>query len=285
LTMVPEDRSRKVPDYQLAGLGALPGAIECKRRLGLTKYELDEATCIEALYAAARPALQERGIHGSLEASFNGPLRSVTSPEFVQQVLAAVGHHHDQEATPTAWGSLAFHRLPYSGSVPLTRLYSPDYLQQVFGWNTLQDEWDGLICEVEPPLKIDVRAFKMPLCLKRRSESEEALIKKARGVTSLWADAVKQIPDGEIGFVYIAYPEGSRPALADARTKYILEAAAEAWHRWSVRVPAIIISRLYARPLGPGLPDLIESSLPGAAKGEEFWLTKLPLQIFTGQRF
>jgi hypothetical protein len=34
-----------------------------------------------------------------------------------------------------------------------------------------------------------------------------ALTKKARGLTSLWAHAVQQIPNGEIGFVYIAYPE------------------------------------------------------------------------------
>jgi hypothetical protein len=78
----------------------------------------------------------------------------------------------------------------------------------------------------------------MPLCLKWRSESEEALTKKARGITSLWADAVKQIPDGEIGFVYIAYPEGARPGLADARTRHILKAGTEVWHRWSAQLLA-----------------------------------------------
>jgi len=272
-----------VPDYQISGLGPIPVAVECKRRLGLSSYELAEAKQVEELYNAIRPQLHEQGIHGSIEASFSVPLRAVALQEFIAQVLAAVGHFRDQEPAPTPWGSLAFRRLEYFGRIPATRLYSPDYLQRIFDWSTLQDEWDGLLCEVETPLAITVDTFRMPLCLKWRSESEEALTKKARGVTSLWANAVKQIPEGELGFVYIAYPEGARAALADARTRHILRAASEWWHRWSVQVPGTVIIRLYPRALGPGCPDLIESSLPGASKGQEFWLTKLPYRVFTGQ--
>lgn len=282
LTMVPEDRSRKVPDYQITGSGAFTEAIECKRRLGLTSYELDEARCVEGLYSSVRPLLHQYGIHGSLEAAFYVPLRSVSGAEFVECALAAIRHEGNQEST--AWGCLVFRRFVFNGSLSATRLYSPEYLQRVFDWNVLQDEWDGLLCEVEPPSRVDVKTFRMPMCLKWRSESEEALTKKARGITSLWADAVKQIPDGEIGVVYIAYPEGARPALADARTRHILQAATEFWHRWSVRVPAIVISRLYARSLGPGTPDLIESALPGAAEGQEHWLTRFPHRVFTGQK-
>jgi hypothetical protein len=283
VTMVPEDRSRKTPDYRIIGLGAIPGAIECKRRLGLTSYELYEAECAEKLYNSVRQALRERGIHGCLEAAFQAPLRSVVCSEFADYVLGVVGQDRDREPSLTPWGSFAFRRLAYSGDIPATRLYSPDYLQRVFGWNPLQDEWDGLLCEVDPPSRIHVKEFRMPLCFKWRSESEEALTKKARGITSLWGDAVKQIPDGEIGFVYIAYPEGARPTLADARTRHILEAAADFWHRWSVRVPVLVIIRLYPRSLGPGSPDLIESAILGAARGQEFWLTKVPHRAFTGQ--
>jgi tRNA(Ile)-lysidine synthase TilS/MesJ len=64
-----------------------------------------------------------------------------------------------------------------------------------------------LLCEVDPVPNIRVELITRPLCLKWRSETEEALTKKARGVTSLWANAARQIPDGEIGFIYIAYPE------------------------------------------------------------------------------
>src|SRR5271154_6943719 len=55
--MIAEDRLHKVPDYRINGLGGIPAVIECKRRLGLTKYELDEARLVEALYESIRWAL------------------------------------------------------------------------------------------------------------------------------------------------------------------------------------------------------------------------------------
>jgi hypothetical protein len=283
LTMVPEDRSRKVPDYQITNLGPILGAIECKRRLGLTAYELDEAERIEKLYSSVRPLLQQNGIHGSIEVSFKVPLRSVSIEQFVEPTLAIVGHARSHEPTQTNWGSLVFRPLPHLRSIRGTRLYSPEYLQEVFEWEALQDQWDGLLCEVEASPSIAVELFKAPLCLKWRSESAEALTKKARGITSLWGDAIKQIPAGEIGFVYVAYPEGARPALADARTRYILKAMTEIWHRWTIRVPVTVVNRLYPRSLGPGSPDLIESAMPGAAKGQEFWLKRVPTRVFTSQ--
>jgi hypothetical protein len=146
LAMVPENSSRKVPDYQITGLGPFRGAIECKRRLGLTSYELDEAKCVEELYSSVRPLLHEHSIHGSIEASFSIPLRSVSRAEFVDRVLDAVRQSCHKPAL-TSWGSLAFRPLPHGLSLPKTRLYSPEYLQHVFDWSTLQDEWDGLLCE------------------------------------------------------------------------------------------------------------------------------------------
>ena len=118
IVMQPEDRSNKVPDYRITGLSAIPAAIECKRRLGLTSYEIEEAQFVERLYGMIRSPLKERGIHGSLEASFRVPLRSVAPREFAEQVLAAVDR--DQDAQPTSWGSLAFRRLVYGGNLPKT---------------------------------------------------------------------------------------------------------------------------------------------------------------------
>ena len=121
----------------------------------------------------------------------------------------------------------------------------------------------------------------MPVCLKWKSESAEALTKKARDVKSLWADAVKQVPDGEMGFIYIAYPEGARTQIADGRTRSILEATTNLWHRWSVNVPVTVISRLYPRALGSGSPDFIESAMPWFVAGSEMWLARLPNRVFT----
>jgi hypothetical protein len=278
--MVTENRAQKVPDYRITGIGAIPGAIECKRRLGLTHYELQEARHVEALYAEARPHLRKRGIHSSVEASFAVPVASVLATEFCDDVLSIARHDQDIAVKRTRWGTLTARRLPFWEAVPETRLYSPDFLREVFDWDPAQMDWDGLLCEVEPPNRIIVSSYVSPLCLKWKSESEEALTKRSRGITSLWADAVKQIPDGELGFIYIAYPEGARAVVADARTRHILGAMQKSWHRWSVRIPVTVISRLYARPVGGGCPDLIESALPGAAEGQEFWLTKLPRLIF-----
>jgi len=278
--MVPEDRSQKVPDYRIAGLGGIPGAIECKRRLGLTRYELDEASRVANLYESIRWAIWRRQIHCSIELSFHVPVRSVSETDFVTDVLESLTRSHEETRT-TKWGALSIRPLPYYGHIPLTRLYSPDFLQYVFGWDPMQVEWDGLLCQVQPPARISVESFRMPVCLKWRSESEEALTKRARGITSLWTEAIKQIPDGEIGFVYIAYPEGARPAIADARTRHILASMGKLWHRWSVRVPATIIDRLYPRAVGEGRPDLIESAMGGAGRGQEFWLGELPWLVFS----
>ena len=283
LTMVPEHRSNRVPDYQITNVGPILGAIECKRRVGLTLYELDEAQHIEQLYRTVRPTLLARGLHGSIEVCFNQPVKSVSREKFREVVMVAV----DKDCkgpTHTDWGLLSFRELPYLRSIRKTRLYSPEYLRTVFDWDVLQDDWDGLICEVEPPIEVAVEIFKAPLSLKWRCESEEALTKKARGITSLWTSAIKQIPPGEIGFIYVAYPEGARPAIADARTSHILKTMNEIWHRWTIRVPVTVVNRLYPRALGPGSPDLIESVLPGAAAGQEYWLKRLPCKIFTDTR-
>ena len=283
LTMVEENRERKVPDYQITGLAPTPVAIECKRRLGLTVYELDEANYVEELYKLVRPALHDRGTHGSIEVVFNVPVRAVSQTDFIEAALTIVGQKAPSKSKVTQWGALTFHPLPYLRSIRRTRLYAPDFLEQVFEWDTLQDEWDGLLCEVEPPREIIVELVRSPLCLKWRSESEEALRKKTRGITSLWADAVKQIPDGELGFIYIAYQEGARPQIADARTSAIVRSGTEVWHRWSVLIPMMLVNRLYARCTGVGMPDLIESVLVAPAKGEELWEDKFPWQVFTAQ--
>jgi hypothetical protein len=281
LTMLTPDPVRKSPDFRVHDLG-VPAVIECKRRLGLTSYELAEARLVEQLYAAVRPSLRDAGVHGSIHATFQSPVSTVDAATFATAVLRIASRHDDGEAVAMPWGELAFLRLPYVDQVPDTRLYSPDYLEDVFGWAPLQDEWDGILCEVEAPTRIRVDRFRDPLCLKWRSLSPEAIRRKTRHITSLWADAAKQVPAGETGFIYVAYPEGNRPTLADARTTDIMASTAEWWHRWNIRVPVTVITRLYPRAIRMGMPDLVESSLPGAAEGQEFWLTMVPARVFTG---
>ena len=96
LQMVSEDRSRKAPDYRIERLG-VPASLECKRRLGSTRYELDEASHVETLYRTVREPLREIRFHGSLEASFIVPLASVSPADFLRDVLAAAKNDQHSE--------------------------------------------------------------------------------------------------------------------------------------------------------------------------------------------
>ncbi len=40
-------------------------------------------------------------------------------------------------------------------------------------------------------------------------------LKKSPGIAPLWGRAVKQIPEGEMDIIYVAYQATSRKALAD----------------------------------------------------------------------
>lgn len=285
--MLRESRASKSPDFRVHDLG-IPAVVECKRRLRLSQYELVEARWVEHLYGAVRTELRDRGLHGAIGASFDVPLLTVSADAFAKHVLDTLRHGRDLAPSETEWGWLSFVRLPYDGDVRdpqvgATRLYSPDFLEKAFGWKPLQDEWDGIICEVEPPSSVRVQRYRDPLCLKWRSSSAEALLKKTRGITSLWADAAKQIPAGESGILYLAYPEGGRAELADARTDDIRESTTRWWHRWSVRLPLTVVSRLYPRALGVGTPDLIESAVPIVEEGMEYLLSRFPTLVFSSK--
>jgi hypothetical protein len=280
--MLPETKATKVPDFRIEGLaGGIPAVIECKRRLGLSEYELAEAQFVKSLFDAFHNEAIKRGIHGSLEVTFAIEAKDVDPVVFLKVALE-VSQSYDLPIE-FSWGTICFRSLRYFSTIVPTRLYSADYLESAFRWQQQQKEWDGIFCAVEPPTEIIVGSFRSPLCLKWRCINDNAILKKSLGVSSLWNKAIKQVPPGEIGFVYIAYPEGAREEIADARTKHVLETMADAWHTWYIRVPVTVISRLYPRALHEGRPDLIENSLPGAAEGQEHWLTKMPWMIFTRQ--
>jgi hypothetical protein len=196
--MLAENRATKVPDFAVHRMG-VPIAIEYKRRLGLTTYEITEARHIESLYAAIRPVLAERGLHISLEAVFVERVTAVSQTAFVEAVTDLIGRPDiDGAHAQTAWGSISCTVLPYIVEQSDTRLYAPDFLEKTFGWSPLQSLWDGLLCEVDPPSQLVVSSARNPRCLKWVSLSTEALLKKSRSVTSLWRDTAKQFRAGEM---------------------------------------------------------------------------------------
>jgi hypothetical protein len=276
--MLKPDGSKKTPDFRVHQLG-VPAVIECKRRNRITDYEIREARHVETLYDAVRPHLIDKGIHVSIEVEFSSEIFKISPDEFRSAVLLLLSNDAEGVDRVFDWGAMRYKTLRYICQLPLTRLYSPLYLDRVFDWSYAQQKWDGILCEVESPPAMLLYTAKSPRCLKWASLSPDAILKKSRGVTSLWGDAVRQISDGEMGFVYISYTEGSRPELADARTQYIKDKATEWYHRWSVMVPLTIINRVYPLSSGPGMPDLIENVIPLPQEGDEHFLQSFPTLV------
>jgi hypothetical protein len=287
--MLAPSKSEKTPDLRLTNF-AVPAVIECKRRMGITTFEYEEARAVEGLYALIRPHLQQQGAHVSLEIDFRVPVAAVAPREFADSVELAL-KEEDEALRITSFGTLRCARLPYVVDLPRCRAFSPIFLERAFGWAPLRavagapeaEQWDGLLCEVEPLEASLARRARGPNCVKWRSTSVPALTKKARGVASLWGQAAQQIPDGEMGFLYICYPEGARPAIADDRTRDLLERVEKRYfhHRPTVSIPLTIVNRVYANPQTIGLPDLIESSIYLLNRQDRHLLRELPINVFT----
>lgn len=166
IEMLAENRATKMPDLALHGFD-VPIEIECKRRQGLSNYELYEAAHIERLYAEVRETLAQRGLHVLIAASFTSEIAGVAPEEFRHDTLALLSTDALEGARRvTAWGSLGCEVLPYTVDVTRSRLYSPIYLEQVFGWTSPATDWDGLLCEVDPPHRVIVTKSKNPRGLK-----------------------------------------------------------------------------------------------------------------------
>ena len=130
----------------------------------------------------------------------------------------------------------------------------------------------------------EVERAELPFLLKWASNSPAALKAKLQTIKTLWIEAVNQIPTGEMGLIYLAYEEGHRPSLADARTDAIRELASTIYFkRQSIAVPMTLASRLYPNVIKEGRPDFIESTLPlagGDLDNYIFWTQEMPTSVF-----
>lgn len=278
--MLAEQASVKTPDFRVHGL-PIPTVIECKRRVRLTEYVRREFEAISQFYEVIRPLLREDNHGWALEVEFFEEIVNVPARIFVQAIREIIGQAQSSNAEFHApWGKLRLAPLLPAMALPETKLYSPLMLQSIFGWSEETLDWDGLVCEVTDPHGLVISRAIQPTCLKWRSAAPNAAAKRARGITSLYGNAVQQIPPGETGIIYIAYPEFARAEVADARTRNILESD---WHHSAlVRVPLTFVTRLYPRPIGNGLPDLIENTIRLLASWAPLEMVKdFPSRVFT----
>ncbi len=271
--------SNKTPDFRVHDL-TVPMVVECKRREGLSKYAEAEARHVERLYEAAAEMFERH--HLLVEVDFKTDVAAVSGDDFAKLVELLCESWEDEVQEDTTWGTMTLRRLPIVRRCSATRVFSPVFLGEVFGWNHVDSEWDGLLCEIEPirsPVVSDIRGARG---LKWRYDCETARTKKARGLTSLWGGAVGQIPSGEMGCVYIAYTENMRTAHADARTQFLMDTVKkrDLFHRGTIRVPLTVISRLYPQPLGNGGLEMIESVVPMTLDEFDHILEDFPTQVF-----
>ena len=82
IEMLAASKTGKSPDFRLHNLG-VPAVVECKRRLGLTRYEIVEAEAVQRLYGHLRESARTGGFHGVLEVRFKVPIETVETEEFL----------------------------------------------------------------------------------------------------------------------------------------------------------------------------------------------------------
>ena len=185
----------------------------------------------------------------------------------------------------TAWGTLDLKPVAVSTTFEPTRLYSPDFLSRVFGIDLEEDEFDGICVVVKNDKFPMADRAELPFLMKWTSNSKVAIEKKLRTIMSLWIEAVSQIPTGEAGLIYLAYEEGHRPSLADARTDAIRALTRDIYfNRRAISIPMTVISRFLPNTLLEGRPDLIESAIPavdGDRDAHDFWTQEMPTRVFT----
>lgn len=261
-----------------------PMVIECKRKRALSDYELAEEGVMRRLFLDLEREASAKGLVGRFELRLSVEAQLGPASEIVARMISQRLAAHPQRPVEYPWGSVAYHPMPRRVWLPgVTRLYSPNMLQAVFGWSSDLPEWDGIVCRVTGGGEAIVDQIQDPIALAWSNSSGKATHRRAWSPLDLFGDAMRQIPPGEFGIVYLAYQEGARQEIADRRIQRFLDRISEWEHTSSIRVPISFLVRLYPRPLHHGQPDLIESTVRLCSDdyGEPRLFEEFPNCIFT----
>lgn len=274
--------SQSSPDLRIHDY-PFPLVVECKRQQKLTDYEFREETIMRNLFTVLYTEARKLGLRGRFHLILDIEADQMSISDIVSVALRQRLTPEPAKLLKYNWGAIAFYELPYRVEGPLTKLYSPTLLHQVFDWNFDMPEYDGIICKVERPDSIFVDYVENPVALLWTNNSPAATLKRARSAISLFAGATKQIPAGEMGIIYICYQEGARENIADDRTKYFIEEIKKWGHDTSIRIPAFFLTRLVPRPLRDGFPDLIETGFRflSGLYGDQSLFIDFPTTVFT----
>jgi len=280
-----QETSEKSPDMQCHD--PFPIVIECKRQNALSVYEKREEALMKSLFSRLRSMAAQKGICGTFELRLDVEAANADPEEIVATLVRQRLAGHPERELTYAWGSCAFRPLSARVALPsVTRAYSPNMLEWVFGWTTDLPTWDGICCSISNAKERALDSVRNPVGLTWINTSEKALKKRTWAPTNLFGDASHQIYPGSFGIIYVAYIEGARAVTADMRLEAYQAKLTEWEHSSNIRIPASFLSRLYPRPMGDGNPDLIESSVQyvSAICGDPLLLKQFPSTIFTQDR-
>jgi len=261
-----------------------PTVIECKRQNAVSDYEATEERAMRTIFMALRDAAQRKGVSGVFHLTLSEEAGSVDISDVVAKLVGQRLAPQPARELDHPWGSTAFTPLQSFIHLPSqTRIYSPNMLEDLFGWTSDLPEWDGICCSVATrghPIVDNVRA---PIALIWKNVSENALRKRTWAPTNLFGRASLQIPPGEFGMIYVGYNEGARAEVADKRVSAFSQRIQEFEHSARVRIPIAVLSRLYPRPLREGQPDLIESGVRYVSEtyGQPVLFDWFPTTVFT----
>lgn len=270
----------KTPDFRVHDY-SFPAVIECKRKQAFSDSDIAEERTMRSLFLTLREEVLKHGMIGRFDLILrveDPPIRDIIDAARRQRFAA-----YPRTATEYPWGTIGWTELPRRVAFPATRLYSPIMLKHVFGWNTDIPVADGIICQVEDPGALELDEVRAPLALTWSNDSPALLRRRARTIAALYGAAFKQIPAGELGIVYASYQEGDRPAIADDRMAFMEKQLEEWTHRWEIRVPISIVTRLIPRPLAHGAPDLVETGMRivSGHYGDPSWFADFPTAVYT----
>ena len=278
-----ETSAAKTPDLRLYG-SPIPLVVECKRKQPLNAYEQREFSTISEVFSILCHEREELGLVGELALDFEQELVNLSADSIVQSVRDMTRTLSPYAAEETEWGRIRLKATTVSREFEPTRLYSPEFLQQVFGTDLEQDDVDGICAIAKNNQAPVVDRAELPLLMKWTSNSEAAIEKKLHTIKNLWIEAVDQIPTGEAGLIYLAYEEGHRPFLADKRTDALRTLVKDIYfRRRGIVMPMTVVSRLLPNVVAEGRPDFIESAIPlvdGEQGDFEFWTKEMPTRIF-----
>ena len=284
VAFIEETGREKTPDLRLHGTG-VPTVIECKRKQPLNDYESKEFAIMRRVFDTVCAERKKLGLVGELAIDFKQEISGLSASNIVEDVRGIANSLSPYASKEAEWGTIHLRPVEVSQEFERTRLYSPEFLGKVFGTDLEMDEFDGICAVAENNSYPEVERAELPFLLKWTSSSTAALARKLQTIRNLWVEAVDQIPTGEMGLIYLAYEEGHRPSLADARTDAVRELATTVYFKGRPIVVAMtVISRLFPNVTHEGRPDFIESTIPLAGGGWDnynYWTQEMPTRVFT----